>query len=633
MGAHYFSSNRFVGLPVLAALLIFSRFTTWRLPKSIVITYGLRALLLIVLLTMMNRTDTQDTTPWYLKQEDTNLAGYALAADIVLRSWEKRDASAAREGLGVVVLMTALLFAAATDTYERLHIQITTPIYALFLLLSLRSFGLMQQPPSPARTLRSGLILLRTSTLLLTLAVAALGVWGVTRYEYQVENWAMQFVHQHRDPQHEIGFSASPRLATIFNPEESLDRVFVIDGTLRDSHLRVAAFHLYQSQQWFPLPQDGTYTPLPQTDAPPASQKNVLKFTRFADTEDLLALPLAQDGVFSKDALEEESSGTIRDTNKGSFAPYLVLNSRSISPQKLGFTALDEKSQHQLLAEPVELDPRVIALSKTVAGTGDPARQIFRIVKYLQSHHTYALKYEPQGEPLNDFILNDRSAHCQYFASAVVVMARAVGIPARYVGGFYAHEPYGDAQTVVRQRDAHAWAECWLDKTGWVTVDATPPGHRPDAAPNPPAWRRWWEKLNDLPGQIREWITSNAPLLKHLALLAAVAVLFLWIARRLLRWRKRPAVAPSRYLLPSAQLIEISRRYDAWLTRRGLACPPESTWRAQLKSAKAPDWPSADETELCEQFVQTYDRARFGGDETEAIARAKGLLETIEHRP
>jgi hypothetical protein len=283
---------------------------------------------------------------------------------------------------------------------------------------------------------------------------------------------------------------------------------------------------------------------------------------------------------------------------------------------------------------PAGLDPQVGEIAKQAAGVGKPARQIMRIVKYLREHHAYALSYDPHGaEPLNDFILHDRAAHCQYFASAVVVMARAVGIPARYVGGFYAHEPYGDGETVVRQRDAHAWAECWLEGVGWVTVDATPAGGRPDSlAPKVPAWRRWWEKLNDLPGEIREWIAENSDLLKKLATLAVVMVMCIWVVRRLSdRRRSREKVAP-RYPLPGEEIVEMARRYEVWLKHRGIACPPERTWRANLltkDSTSQGGWPSGEEAALCETFVQAYDRARFGSD-GEAIPRAREILERIE---
>jgi hypothetical protein len=80
----------------------------------------------------------------------------------------------------------------------------------------------------------------------------------------------------------------------------------------------------------------------------------------------------------------------------------------------------------------------------------------------------------------------------------------------------------------------------------------------------------------------------------------------------------------------------MARRYQAWLKRRGIACPPTLTWRAHLAVTKDSQskaiWPSAEEARLCNNFVQTYDRARFGADDGEAISRARELLEAIERR-
>ena len=61
------------------------------------------------------------------------------------------------------------------------------------------------------------------------------------------------------------------------------------------------------------------------------------------------------------------------------------------------------------------------------------------------------------------------------FASALVLLLRAQGIPARYVGGYYAHEWNHWGKFIsIRSGDAHAWAEVYLPQRGWITVDATP---------------------------------------------------------------------------------------------------------------------------------------------------------------
>ena len=72
---------------------------------------------------------------------------------------------------------------------------------------------------------------------------------------------------------------------------------------------------------------------------------------------------------------------------------------------------------------------------------------------------------------------SQKAGHCEYFASAIAVMLRTVGVPTRSVNGFYGGEwnSYGH-YLAVRQGDAHSWVEVWIDGAGWVTFDPTPPG-------------------------------------------------------------------------------------------------------------------------------------------------------------
>jgi transglutaminase-like putative cysteine protease len=87
----------------------------------------------------------------------------------------------------------------------------------------------------------------------------------------------------------------------------------------------------------------------------------------------------------------------------------------------------------------------------------------------------YSLKPPLLGEnSVDDFLFVSRRGFCEHYASAFVVLMRAAGIPARVVTGYQGGErnPLGD-YWIVRQRDAHAWAEVWLPNQGWTHVDPT----------------------------------------------------------------------------------------------------------------------------------------------------------------
>jgi len=79
------------------------------------------------------------------------------------------------------------------------------------------------------------------------------------------------------------------------------------------------------------------------------------------------------------------------------------------------------------------------------------------------------------SHPLEEFLFTRKTGYCEHYATAMVVMLRTVGIPARLVTGFLATEwnEYGGYFT-VRQRDAHAWVEVYFPHSGWITMDPTP---------------------------------------------------------------------------------------------------------------------------------------------------------------
>jgi len=83
----------------------------------------------------------------------------------------------------------------------------------------------------------------------------------------------------------------------------------------------------------------------------------------------------------------------------------------------------------------------------------------------------------PQIDPVFDFLTRRKHGHCEYFASAFVLLCRSLGLEARIVTGFknggYNYNAFGGYYT-IRNCDAHAWAEVYLDGKGWTTFDPTP---------------------------------------------------------------------------------------------------------------------------------------------------------------
>jgi hypothetical protein len=124
---------------------------------------------------------------------------------------------------------------------------------------------------------------------------------------------------------------------------------------------------------------------------------------------------------------------------------------------------------------------------------------------------TYTLEPGPYGTTGNDaideFWLDRKLGFCEHFASAYVVVMRAMGVPARIVTGYQGMDAdLQDGWWIVRQRNAHAWAEYWQPQRGWVRAD-------PTAAVAPDRIQRAGRSLAPRPGLVAGAINSLNPAL------------------------------------------------------------------------------------------------------------------------
>lgn len=128
-----------------------------------------------------------------------------------------------------------------------------------------------------------------------------------------------------------------------------------------------------------------------------------------------------------------------------------------------------------------------------------PFERTLAIQQHLLENYRYSLEADTTtlSHPLEEFLFTRKTGYCEHYATAMVVMLRTVGIPARLVTGFLATEwnEYGNYFT-VRQRDAHAWVEVYFPRSGWITMDPTP---TVSAAVAPTRW----EPLSQLGESVR----------------------------------------------------------------------------------------------------------------------------------
>jgi hypothetical protein len=107
-----------------------------------------------------------------------------------------------------------------------------------------------------------------------------------------------------------------------------------------------------------------------------------------------------------------------------------------------------------------------------------PHQVLRTLTKYFQEHFRYATAQPERPStfaPLEDFLLRSRSGHCEYFATATVLLLRQAGIPARYATGYMVQEfSRLENRYIVRAKHAHAWALAYIEGA-WRSFDTTPP--------------------------------------------------------------------------------------------------------------------------------------------------------------
>jgi len=139
-----------------------------------------------------------------------------------------------------------------------------------------------------------------------------------------------------------------------------------------------------------------------------------------------------------------------------------------------------------------ELSPEVRSLADSILGSV-PTRygRAMAVVDWFQSEFTYTLDLPSTAREatLEHFLLQRKAGHCEYFSTAMTILLRTQGIPAREVNGFLGGEwsDFGD-YLAVTQNQAHAWVEVWFAGYGWVPFDPTPAGRGEGLAINSWFW-------------------------------------------------------------------------------------------------------------------------------------------------
>jgi hypothetical protein len=325
----------------------------------------------------------------------------------------------------------------------------------------------------------------------------------------------------------------------------------------------------------------------------------------------------------------------------------------------------------EYLRVPATQDPRIAQLARQI--TQNSATEYDKadaIQRYLGRSYRYTLQL-PQKEPadpLADFLFERKAGHCEYFASAMAIMLRAVGIPSRVVNGFRTTE-FNDVTStyVIRASSAHSWVEAYFPGYGWNTFDPTP------AAPlaEHEGWSRAMLYVDAMASFWREWVVSydagHQRALGQDAMRgsrAAVESMRVWARKRYAAMlesargvQRRMGASPGRWsfygiaLIAGLVLLANAAALRAWLRRRRLEAHPENAprmaaalWYERMTHQVArKGWqklpvqtPREFVTTIQEQelrrrvaeFTHAYEAARFG-ESTEDARRLRELYEEI----
>ncbi len=301
---------------------------------------------------------------------------------------------------------------------------------------------------------------------------------------------------------------------------------------------------------------------------------------------------------------------------------YKAYSAEPLPPEELRL--MDAAEDDNNLQVPPEMREPLAAIAVEITkGQSTTYDKIRAVEKWLQGMNYTTQLDNPQGDPVLHFLENSRSGHCELFASSMVLLLRALDIPARVVNGFYGGE-WNEYENfiAVRAGDAHSWVEVNLKGYGWVEFDPTPSSSVDLLGRGKESfmakvtrfvdslrykWRKWvldynfdkqkdlWRKTKAAVAGAFRWLWSNI-------LLFSVVGLALLLLLALFRSRKDRFVS-------SKETTWFEKEYRKALQLQ-FAKVPKYSWETEMAYVRRVGNP-----ESLQRLTEEYYRVKFGGAE------------------
>jgi hypothetical protein len=255
------------------------------------------------------------------------------------------------------------------------------------------------------------------------------------------------------------------------------------DNDIRGAHLRGSIKDYYNGYQWMKTNEKVKAANLRGIENNNITMESLkIKIFNYTNTTTIFNALYPEKVKVNSGAYYVDSYNEI-SAEKALKKPYTVT---SLIPKidkntflNAGNNLINKANMGNYLNIPAEMPDRVYELTYKITDKyNNSYMKASAIENYLKGNYPYSLKTSdlPKGRDFVDyFLFDEKKGYCTYYATAMAVMSRIVGIPSRYVEG-YAANTLSDKSgyTIVYESDAHAWVELYFKGIGWVTFDPTP---------------------------------------------------------------------------------------------------------------------------------------------------------------